>query len=66
MPGHATVGADVTAYTFDVPAELAAAAAASEDPARLRLRTNTWRPRTAIGAPDDRDLGVMLSRVEVR
>ncbi len=64
--GRATVGADVTAYTFDVPAELAAAAAASEDPARLRLRTNTWRPRTAIGAPDDRDLGVMLSRVEVR
>ncbi len=64
--GTVTVGPDVTAFAFDVPPGLATEAAASEDPARLRLRTNTWRPRTAIGAPDDRDLGVMLSRVEVR
>jgi hypothetical protein len=64
--GTVTVGGDVRPYAFDVPPELAAAAGASEDPSRLRLRSTTWRPRTAIGAADDRDLGVMLSRVEVR
>lgn len=64
--GSATVGPDVQEYTFAVPPSVAAAAATRDDPARLRLRTNTWRPRAAIGVPDDRDLGVMLSRVEVR
>lgn len=58
--GSVTVGPDAQAYTLDVPPPLAAALAASEDPARLTLRTNTWQPRAALGAPDDRELGVMV------
>ena len=64
--GTATVDAEFRAHEFAVPAELAAAAAASDDPVRLRLRSNTWSPRRVLGSPDDRELGVMLSRVEVR
>ena len=53
-------------YTFAVPQDLAAAAAARDAPAQLTLRTPTWRPRDALGGSDDRKLGVMLDRVQVR
>jgi hypothetical protein len=42
------------------------AAAASPDAVTLRLRTVTWRPRAVLGTPDDRELGVMVDRVEIR
>lgn len=61
-----TVGADMQAFEVPVPPDVAEAAASSEDPARLRLRTSTWSPRKALGAPDDRELGVMVFRVETR
>jgi hypothetical protein len=32
----------------------------------VRLVTQTWNPRETMGAADDRDLGVMVDRVEVR
>jgi hypothetical protein len=64
--GTAEVGPEMQPYEFAVPAELAAAAEAADEPARLRLTSSTWSPRRTLGAPDDRDLGVMLSRVEVR
>ncbi len=53
-------------YTFPVPPPLAAAAAARDQPARLTLRTSTWRPRDVLGGTDDRRLGVMVDRVQVR
>ena len=64
--GAATVHGDFLPYTFGIPAELAARAAAAEDPVELRLVTSTWRPRLVLGTPDDRDLGVMVDRVAVR
>jgi hypothetical protein len=64
--GTATVDAEFRAHDFAVTAELAASAASSDDPVRLRLRCNTWSPRRVLGSPDDRELGVMLSKVEVR
>ncbi len=64
--GSATVGPDFHGYTFAIPPEVAAEAAARTAPARLKLTTNIWRPKAAIGGPDDRDLGVMVDRVEVR
>jgi 4-amino-4-deoxy-L-arabinose transferase-like glycosyltransferase len=64
--GAVTVGPDVTAYDFAVPADLAAAAAAADAPARLRLRTSTWSPRTALGTPDDRALGVLVYRIRTQ
>jgi hypothetical protein len=53
-------------YNVDIPPDVAAAAAASGEPVRVTLRTDTWNPLRAIGAPDPRDLGVMLDRVAVR
>lgn len=53
-------------YTFAIPGDVAAAAASSDAPARLTLRTATWRPRDALGVTDDRRLGVMVDRVQVR
>ena len=53
-------------YDVAIPADAAAAAAAGGEPVRLTLRTTTWNPRTVLGTADDRELGVMLDRVEVR
>jgi hypothetical protein len=64
--GAATPVDEVRPYTFDIPADTAASAAAQDDPVRLRLRVPTWNPSTALGGADRRDLGVMLTRVEVR
>ncbi len=64
--GTADVGPDVQAHVFDIPAEVAARGAASEDPTRVKIAVSTWVPRKVIGAPDDRELGVMLWRAEVQ
>jgi hypothetical protein len=53
-------------YDFAIPADVAAAAAATGEPVRITLRTATWNPREILGTPDDRDLGVMVDRVAVR
>jgi hypothetical protein len=53
-------------YTFAVPPDVAASAASREAPAQLILRTPTWRPRDVLGGSDDRRLGVMVDRVQVR
>lgn len=64
--GTATVTDGFHEYTFVLPADLGAAAAAREDPALLKIAVNTWNPRRALGTPDDRDLGVMVDRIEMR
>ena len=53
-------------YTVAIPPELAQAIAASEAAAELRLETVPWVPLEVLGIPDQRELGVMLDRVEVR
>jgi len=53
-------------YDVAIPADVAAAAAASGEPVRVALRTATWNPHVVIGSPDDRELGVMVDRVAVR
>jgi hypothetical protein len=64
--GETTVQGGFQPYRFGIPPEVAAAAAGREDPAQLRIVTATWNPKTALGAGDDRQLGVMLARVEVQ
>jgi hypothetical protein len=64
--GTATPVDDVRPYTFEIPADAAASAAARDDPVRLRLRVPTWNPSVALDAPDSRDLGVIVTGVEVR
>ena len=61
--GTARVGRARQEYTFPLPSD---AAAAGRDSATLRLVTTTWNPRASLGVDDDRDLGVMVDRVEVR
>jgi hypothetical protein len=64
--GTARVGPAKATYTFAIPADVAAAAGASDDAALLKLVCSTWNPRASLGVDDGRDLGVMVDRVEVR
>jgi hypothetical protein len=53
-------------YTLPLPPAAVEAAARSDDPAQLRLVSSVWSPRQILNLPDDRDLGVMIDRIEVR
>ena len=65
--GSVTVGPELDPYRFAIPAELAAAIARSEDAAQLQIVTRTWNPSPiSRAAGDDRDLGVMVDRIEIR
>jgi 4-amino-4-deoxy-L-arabinose transferase-like glycosyltransferase len=64
--GTVTVTGPFREYPITIPADIAAAAAASGEPLRIALRTQTWNPLRVLGTPDDRELGVMLDRVAVR
>ena len=64
--GTITVADDVfRPYVLPIPASLATAVAASGGAATLRLDTPPWIPLDLLGIPDDRELGVMLDRVEI-
>jgi hypothetical protein len=64
--GTVRAGAGFTAYTLPIPPDLARRAAAFPDPVELKLVTPVWNPQRVLGGSDDRDLGVMVDRVEVR
>jgi hypothetical protein len=64
--GQLTVGATIEPHTMTIPPSLVQRLAAADEPGRLMIRTRTWNPRKALGVPDDRDLGVMVTRVEMR
>lgn len=53
-------------HHFDLPASVVRDRTASGDPVRLQLRVPTWNPGQLLGANDTRDLGVIVTRVEVR
>lgn len=64
--GQVVVGPGMHPYSLAIPPEVAEAAAASPDSVTVRLRTVTWAPRTVLRVADDRELGVMVDRVEIR
>jgi hypothetical protein len=64
--GTIRVGNGFRPYSLGIPDDVAAAAAQAIDPARLRLVTPVWNPHDVLGSPDDRQLGVMVDRVQVR
>jgi hypothetical protein len=64
--GSATVTGRFRPYTFAIPPELAARAAAINDPVELRLVTATWQPSIVLGSSDERQLGVMVDRVTIK
>lgn len=63
--GTATPTDAIEPYTFALPTANVLQAAEVADPVRLRFRVPTWNPGTLLGAPDTRDLGVLLTRVQV-
>jgi len=63
--GKIQVGIGFKDYIVTLPAELMRAAAASPDPAILRIVSSTWAPRDYFGGTDNRALGVMVDRVEI-
>lgn len=64
--GTARIENGFAPYTFTIPPELAARAAATGEPVELKLVTRTWNPHKVLGTSDDRNLGVMVDRVAVR
>ena len=64
--GRVAVGPGMHPYALTIPPQVAAAAAGSTDAVTVRLRTTTWNPREVLQVSDDRDLGVMVDRVEIR
>jgi dolichyl-phosphate-mannose-protein mannosyltransferase len=53
-------------YTLPLPVSAVEDAARTDEPAQLRLVSSVWNPRQILNLPDDRDLGVMIDRIEVR
>ena len=60
--GTVVVGPTLQPYSFSDYAT----ATLIGDTTTIRLVTDTWNPRETMGAADDRDLGVIVDRVEVR
>jgi len=55
-----------TEYRLALPADAVARAAKADDPAVLRLLSSTWSPSEFGGGSDNRALGVMVDKVEIR
>lgn len=64
--GTVRVSGGFREYDIAIPADVAAAAAATGEPVRMTLTTTTWNPLAVLGTPDPRDLGVMLDRVAIK
>jgi len=59
--GSVVVGPALQPYSFQIDSHSLAG-----ETTTIRLVTATWNPRATMGAADDRDLGVIVDRVEVR
>lgn len=64
--GKTQVDGQFTDYTFAIPAELAAELAKRTTAAEIRIESTTWTPRDVLGNADERQLGVMIDRAEIR
>jgi hypothetical protein len=53
-------------HVFTLPPGLAAELAGAQKPVEVRIESTTWTPRDVIGGIDNRMLGVMVDRVEIR
>ena len=53
-------------HVFAIPAELAQQLAQNGGAAEVRIESTTWTPREVIGGVDNRRLGVMIDRAEIR
>jgi hypothetical protein len=62
--GTIRVAFGFASYRLAIPPDALRAAAASDDPAQLRLVSSVWSP-SDFGQGDTRSLGVMVDRVEI-
>jgi len=53
-------------YAFTIPPELASALSGKKGAIEVRIESSTWTPRDVLGGVDDRMLGVMIDRAEIR
>jgi hypothetical protein len=65
--GNATADGELRPHTFAISPAVAEWMGRQDSPVRLRLRVPTWSPARDLGiASDPRELGVMVTQVEVR
>ena len=64
--GTAQPGEEFRDHVFAIPPGLAARLAQAGGAAEVRIESTTWTPRDVIGGVDDRRLGVMIDRAEIR
>ena len=57
---------DIREYQFPLPPEAVDEATGGSGFLEIRLETPTWNPHEVLGTTDDRNLGVMVTRVELR
>ncbi len=63
--GEARVVGGFRPYRFEIPASIAEAAGQRDEPLLMRIVVDTWNPHDLMRSGDNRELGVMLDRVEV-
>jgi hypothetical protein len=64
--GTVRVSTGFKPYVLAIPAALAARLSTSNATVELSMSTTVWKPRSVLGTPDDRELGVMVDRVTVK
>ena len=64
--GEFSVGNGFENYTVTMTEHLAETIALEDEASILQIESSPWIPSQILGVSDDRDLGVMLDRVEVR
>jgi len=64
--GTAEVSGGFKPYSFSISGDVIQASSNPDEASLVQLVTNTWKPRAVLGTPDDRDLGVMVHRIEVK
>ncbi len=63
--GRILVANGFRTYRLAIPADAARLATQNDNPVKLRLVSSVWSPRDFVGGTDDRQLGVMIDRVEI-
>lgn len=63
--GAATVSGGFLPYRFAISDELAQTINRSNDAARLEIESTTWIPQEHFDVPDQRELGVMVDRIQI-
>jgi hypothetical protein len=53
-------------YAFAIPPGLADGLARGRNAIEVRVESTTWTPRDVLGGADNRELGVMIDRAEIR